>query len=262
MILALDIATHVGFASGRPGDEPQWGVRDFTKNAATGGNGEVVAVFRHWLNQRCYDLKPRLIAFESPYIPIPRQSRFSRAGLAVGGADLGPNVLKTDGPPPMNPIVLRRLLAMVGVVEATAFELRIPCQEETSSRFIKFFTGRGSWPGGRVAKKAETIRVCQLHGWDVTDDNAADAIALWCFAEDLISPRSSDQRRRQRADRQRQEAGEGPLFRNENAPRDASRGAPQNPPDESESSNGKRSENTYSGEKNQPFSGAIRRKIA
>ena len=40
MILALDTATRVGWASGEPGGEPEWGVADF---ASRSGTGEVLS---------------------------------------------------------------------------------------------------------------------------------------------------------------------------------------------------------------------------
>lgn len=183
MIIALDIATAVGWASGRPGDEPEWGARNF---AGKGGTGEVVAKFRAWINERCYTLKPTLVVFESPYVPVPRAARFVRAGTDPASAP--------PGPPPMNPLVLRRLLGMIATVEAVCFELRIPCAESTSAEITKFFTGRARW-GSREAKKAETIRVCSIYGWTTVSDDAADALALWHLAEFKVSPEIASRRR-------------------------------------------------------------------
>ena len=166
MLLALDVATTVGFAFGKPGETPAWGSRSF---AGKGGTGEVVGKFRHWLGERCYALKPTLLTFEAPYVPRPQ--------MRVGA-----------GPPPMNPLVLRRLLAMVGTVEAVAWELRIECREATPAEITKFFTGRARW-GGREQKKAAVIAACERLGWMVGDnDNAADALALWAMAEDILCP--------------------------------------------------------------------------
>lgn len=164
MLLSLDVATTVGWASGVAGSPPQWGARNF---AGKGGTGEVIGKFRQWLNQRCYELKPRLIAFESPYVARPQ--------------------LRAGGPPPMNALTLRRLLAMVGTVEAVAWELRIACREATPAEIAKFFTGRARW-GGREQKKAAVIAACHRLGWMVEDDNSADALALWAMAEDIMCP--------------------------------------------------------------------------
>lgn len=173
MILALDTATTTGWAAGRVGDRPTWGHRSFAGDS----NGEVFARFRIWLCQRCYELKPYLITFESPYIPMPRQPRFAAAGAAVA---------RGKGPPPMNAKTLRRLIGFVDYVEGTAAELGIRCAEATSSEIAKFFTGR--FVAKRVEKKAAAMEMCRRFGWEVSDDNEADALGLWAMAESILDP--------------------------------------------------------------------------
>lgn len=182
MILALDIATHVGWCQGAPGSAPQYGTADFTSKS---GTGEVCARFRFFLMDKVLALKPTLIAFESPYVPVPRGPQIVRAGTAPARA--------FKGPPPMNPMVLRRLLAMVGLVEEIAFERAIKCRECVSGEFVKFWTGKGSW-GGRDAKKEAVMRVCRQRGFSPPDDNAGDALALWHYAEATIAPEIASRR--------------------------------------------------------------------
>src|SRR5678815_825788 len=122
VVLALDVATCVGFCLGPVGAQPpllQWGSRDFGGKDKT--NGEIIALFRGWFAQRCFELrpKPRLCVFESPYVPV---------GSKPGGG------------PPMNPHTLRRLLGMTGAVEAVCYDLRIPVREVVSAAFTKFMT--------------------------------------------------------------------------------------------------------------------------
>lgn len=177
MILALDTATVTGWAAGRPGETPQWGARDFS---GRGGNGEVGGKFRFWLQGMCHQLQPRLIVFESPYVPFPRKDN-QRA-------------------PMMNPLTLRRLMGLALIVETTAWELRIKSFEATTGEISKFFTGT-SRHGGRDQKKAATIAMCRRYGWDVAEnDDAADALALWCMAEAKEDPDAALSR------------GVGPLF--------------------------------------------------
>jgi hypothetical protein len=189
MILALDTATTTGWAAGRPGERPIWGARRFPG----GSTGEMLTIFRAWLESRCDELRPALIAFESPYIPRP-SARFR-------------------GAPPLNPLTLRRLLAIVGMVEAVAWQRQIDCIERNPSEIAKFFLGN-SRQGGRDAKKAATIKMCAIYGWQTVSDDAADALALWTMAEALTAPQLAARR------------GAGPLFipTKENAP-GASRGA-------------------------------------
>jgi hypothetical protein len=113
---------------------------------------------------------------------------------------------------------VRRLLALVGTVEAIAWYHRIECREATTGEIMKFFTGRASH-GGRATKKLRTIEMCRCYGWDVgADDDAADALALWAMAEAIVNPTAASRR------------GDGVLFlpRNERAPEVATPGAQRN----------------------------------
>ncbi len=175
MILALDTATTTGWAAGEPGGPPEFGSRRFEAD----NNAEIFAQFRFWLNALAFRFKPKLIVFEAPYIPVPHQPRFQKAGTAWSPG---------RGPPPMNAKTIRRLVGLVALVECCASELRIECLEATTGEISKFFTGRFRH-GGREAKKAATVEMCRLYGWNVgNDDNAADALALWAMAEAKIDP--------------------------------------------------------------------------
>lgn len=167
VVLALDTATTVGFAFGEIGATPTWGAWNFTSK---GGTGEVLHKFRRQLVATCDEVKPILIVYESPY--VPRQFY--------------------NGPP-INPTTLRRLFALVGVVDEVAWGLGVECLEATVPEIAKFFLGNAK-QGGRAAKKAATIKMCQLYGWDTVSDDAADALALWCLAEHTIAPQIGSRR--------------------------------------------------------------------
>jgi hypothetical protein len=156
MILALDQATRTGFCFGAPGDNPSWGIKAFGGRGRT--NGEIVSTFRLWLFGVCCAIKPTLVVFEAPYVP--------RMASAV---------------------VLRRLLALAGTIEAVTYELKLPCREASAMEISRFFLGRYR-PLGRAGKKAATIETCAQYGFDVDDDNIADAISLWLYAEATIAP--------------------------------------------------------------------------
>ena len=181
MILALDTATRVGWASGEPGGEPEWGVADF---ASRSGTGEVLSRFRFWLMSKVIAWKPDLIVFEAPYIPVARAPRFVKAGTAVAAV---------AGPPPMNASTLRRLLAMTGLVEEISFERGIKCREATVLDITRFFTGT-THHGGRANKKAATIAACRRLGWETVSDDAADALALFAYAEHTLAPEIASRR--------------------------------------------------------------------
>jgi hypothetical protein len=170
VILSIDPATTTGWCYGRAGDVPTWGSRVFDGNTA----GAVVGLFRHWLSARCYELHPTLLVFEAPYIPHAKSKI------------------------PMNAATLRRLLGIAATIEAVAWELRIPVREATALDIARFFLGTARLPRG--VKKQATIEACHRYGWDVENDNEADAVALFCLAEAHLAPELSAKR------------GCGPLF--------------------------------------------------
>ncbi len=213
MILALDPATNCGWAAGRCGEAPIWGSRNFSDRL---GNGAVLGKFRHWLNDRCFRLRPALIVYLPPYIPLHQKP-------------------KASGVPPMNALTVKRLACFEGFIEATGYELEIEVRQATDGEVSKFFIGSGRLPGGRAAKKAATVDMCAAFGWDVDgDDDAADALALWAMAEAQVDPIASRRRRDQ--------LSAGPLFTPEtkNASQAAiPRGARKTQPDDRSSSNGR-----------------------
>jgi hypothetical protein len=176
VILALDTATVTGWACGKVGGTPKFGSRNF--GGANVKRGLVFAQFRFWLHSGCAKLRPTLIVYESPYIP--------RTPVNPPAPGARPFVMNAD--------TLRRLLWFTGEIEEVAAELSIECREATTSEIAKFFTGKARWPGGRDEKKERTKEMCRAYGWDVTNDNEADALALWAMAEAIVSPRASSAR--------------------------------------------------------------------
>jgi hypothetical protein len=169
MILALDNATRLGFCQGAIGASPTWGAHDFGRKRS---NGEVLSAFRTWLCHKIDEIQPTIIVFESPYMPGPN-SRFSA---------------------PANALTIRRLFAFAGFTEAICVERRVRCYEARPSEITRAFLG-GPAPRQRAEKKAATIKMARLLGYAVADDDEADAVALWCFAESVFAPAMISQRR-------------------------------------------------------------------
>lgn len=161
MILALDIATVAGWCHGAAGSPPVYGSVNLRHPAGTPG---VILNLCDWLVPLCAEIEPTVIVFESPYVPHGRQ-----------------------GTMPINAFVVRRLYGMVGAVETIALRRKIRCLEATPTEISQFFLG-ASRPKKRDAKKLATIERCHQLGWPVTDDNQADALALWCMAEEKFHP--------------------------------------------------------------------------
>lgn len=158
MILALDIATRVGFAFGEIGASPTWGSRDFSDKH---GTGAIIGKFRVWLCEQCYRLKPSLVVYEAPYV--------ARGKI-------------------MNAHTTERLHGMICTAMSVAWELRIDYQREQSATIRKFLTGHARH-GSRAAGKAAVLAACLAMGFDVgTDDDAGDALALWLMIEAQLDP--------------------------------------------------------------------------
>ena len=167
-VLAVDAAATCGFALGDTGAEPRFGSRNFTGSNAS---GEVVARFARFLRVVIERDKPDVLAYEAPYFPM---------GFRKG--------------PPANAKTLRRLLGMAEIVDAIAWDYRVQCYQATAGEVCSYLTGKSNW-GGRDKKKAATIAAARAWGWPVTDDNAADACAVWAYAESILDPVAAAQRR-------------------------------------------------------------------
>jgi hypothetical protein len=193
-LLALDVATTTGWAYGRPGDRPSFGRFRSGKPRPKGeGNaGEVLAQFRGWLERHCDYWRPGMMVFEAPYVP-----RVTPTRVRTRGGHLVATMPSSSAPIDIH--VLRRLIAMCGLVEMVAYERAIPCREEASNVICRHFTGNGSW-GGRANKKAATQKMCSVYGWPGVSEDEADALALWVYAEAVLFPKAAVQR------------GAGPLF--------------------------------------------------
>jgi len=167
-ILAIDGASTASFALGITGEEPRFGSRCFT-----GGNasGEVVARFSRFLRATIEREQPAVIAYEAPYFPL---------GFRKG--------------PPANAKTLRRLLGLAEIIDAIAWDYRLRCYQATAGEVCAYLTGKSNW-GGRANKKAATIAAARRWGWDVADDNQADALACWAYAESILDPVTAAQRR-------------------------------------------------------------------
>jgi hypothetical protein len=168
IVLAIDGAATAGFALGATGEEPRFGTRKFTGG---GASGEVVARFSRFLRQTIEREQPQIIAYEAPYVP----------GAWRSG-------------PPLNALTIRRLLGLAEITDAISFEYRIRCYQATAGEITSYLTGKSNW-GGRDKKKAATIAAARAWGWAVNNDNEADALAVWSFAESILDPVAAAQRR-------------------------------------------------------------------
>lgn len=144
-ILALDLATHCGWATNPPHDDPCFGTEVLP---STGKEvGPFIAAYDRWLRDTIEIQKPALVIYEQP-------SLFAKS----------------------TPDTVIKLNGLATHTEWLCHRKGIPVRSANPSRLKKFFTGNGK------AKKDEMVTAARRRGWKVSDDNQADACAVWAWA--------------------------------------------------------------------------------
>ena len=154
-ILALDLARIVGWAVGTPTDtRPQCGSIEIVR-----GDASMAKLFSEWrmMLRDFLSLHPDigLVIFESPLVP----------GMMGGRTNIQ---------------TIRRLIGLAAVTEELLFTLgKYDIREARVSDVRTHFLGSNRHK--REQAKALTMQRCRQLGWEVTDDNQADALALWDY---------------------------------------------------------------------------------
>ena len=153
-ILGLDISTNCGWAAGDSADGPTFGTHVLPKVGR--GVGLLSASYETWLTGKIQKHRPDLVMMEAP---LPR-----------------------DGPR-TNFMTRYKLMGLCWETEKVCHVEQVKlCQWVPISTLKKFWTGHGH------AKKAEMVNVAEQLGFDVEDDNQADAIAAFCYGVQLHAP--------------------------------------------------------------------------
>lgn len=152
-ILALDLATATGWAIGFPSDlVPRFGTHVLP---STGTNiGAFGVAFEDWLIGVLNAEQPEAVLYEQPSIFMKSQ-----------------------------PATLIKLNGLAYHCETICNRLgfrRYYCVNP--SQLKKYWTGSGK------AKKPDMIAAARRRGWDVRDDNAADAAAAWAWGVYCFAP--------------------------------------------------------------------------
>lgn len=151
-ILALDIATNTGFAIGDPSmREPHFGSVRFGSRGAS--HAAIFAAALGWTSEQLLAWRPDRLIYEEPLQFRGDRSRGGNDELLHG-----------------LPAVIMAVAHLRGV-----FDVRKAPVKSIRMHFI------GKSPKRDLAKRA-TIAQCRTLGWQVADDNAADACALWSYA--------------------------------------------------------------------------------
>jgi hypothetical protein len=164
-ILALDIATTLGWARGRVGEVPTSGSICFEKYAGASDN----AIFGNALTWLSAQLEPK-----------PRPDMLIIEALLPPGAKVG----KT------NRATRDRLAGLQGIMRAVAhlrgvYRIETPSVGDVRAHFIHDRNCK------RARAKRETVAKCRALGWPCADEDAGDALAIWSYGCSLIDPRTA-----------------------------------------------------------------------
>jgi hypothetical protein len=157
-VLALDLASVSGWACGEPGSVPVHGSIRF---ASKGASHE--AIFSDaflWASEKVAQMRPNIVVWEAPL-----------AGFKGG---------KTTND---TTTILFGLPAVIGAATYIkgVYDIRKADTRDVRLHFI------GCNPK-RDKAKPMVVRQCQAMGWEVYDDNEADALATWHYMCSLLEP--------------------------------------------------------------------------
>ncbi len=158
-ILFLDLATTFGFCEGAPGEKPTFGAMRFAPEGSP--SSAVFAGCFKWVAERCQAFKPKTIVVEAALDPRHVGQKTTRD-------------------------TAMRLIGLPAVVEAAAYLCGVWDIREARADDVRLHVI------GRRLKKAEAkqvvIQKMRELGFEVSDPDAADALAGWDYACHLIAP--------------------------------------------------------------------------
>lgn len=155
-ILAADLSSHTGWAVGRPGGIVRFGTYHLP---STGDEiGRFLVAFGEWFTAMLDFESPDIVIYEAPI--LPRQT---------------------------TPMTARKLMGLASHLEVCCLKRDlphhpIPCREVANATVKKFLAGHG------FAKKPEMIAAAKGLGFDVKDDNQADALGIFGYACKTLHP--------------------------------------------------------------------------
>jgi crossover junction endodeoxyribonuclease RuvC len=147
VVLALDLSTKTGWCVGAPGSKPAFGRWLLGSSSAT--PAAPWCGLLDCLADAVVVHRPTRIDVEAP-LPATSQKSQDIARLLIGLADMA---------------------------QIFCFRRELPHAEHNAATVRRVVLGAGH---GR-APKSEIIGWCRARGFDVIDDNAADAIVLWHY---------------------------------------------------------------------------------
>jgi crossover junction endodeoxyribonuclease RuvC len=159
IVLALDLASVSGWAVGEPGTTPEHGAIRFASKGAS--HEAIFSKAMDWADEIISMCKPRLIVWEAPL-----------AGFKGG---------KTTND------VTTILFGLPAIVGAIAYRHGIyDCRKADTAAVRHHFIGSNP---KRAKAKGMVVRQCCAMGWNCSDDNEGDALAVWSYMCALLNPR-------------------------------------------------------------------------
>lgn len=150
-VLALDMATKLGWAVRSVDGGIAYGTQNFTPKGLEGGGMRWLR-FRNWVAEIVKVSKPDVIYFEE-VVGFPRKNMGRDAAIYYGFSSHLSEYCEVSN---------------------------IPYKGVGVGKIKKFITGRGN------ASKVDVIAAIKKLGYNVSDDNQADAIALLLFVEEEV----------------------------------------------------------------------------
>lgn len=161
LVLAFDLATRTGWALGEPGQKvPRF---DSIRFASPGASHQALfAGALTWFSTFLKTERPDRIVYELPMRYRKGKSRAGNDEIAYG-----------------LPAILQAVAHLRGI-----YDIRYADVPKVRTHFIGYNAKR------EVAKRA-TVRRCRQMGWDVPDDNAGDACAIWLYQCSFLDDRDA-----------------------------------------------------------------------
>lgn len=160
-VLALDLARCYGWCEGEPGAEPRFGSAVFAKQGAT--QEEIFSGAIREIGSRLAAFPPRVLVYEEPELFRLRDGKATKATIEV-------------------------LFGLPAVVQGIAHRFGVPIIRKAATGDVrKFFIGKRQLP--RAQAKIAVVKECRARGWEVRNDDEADACAIWSFTCAALEPR-------------------------------------------------------------------------
>lgn len=158
-VLALDLASTTGWAVGEPGQLMAHGTIRFASKGAS--HEAIFARAFDWLDDKIRTYDPGLVVWEAPLITSFLKGNTTNDTTTV-------------------------LYGLPAVMGLCAYRHGIYDIRKAEARLVRLhFIGEN--PKRSIAKRL-VVRQCAAHGWDVADDNEADALATWSYMCALLRP--------------------------------------------------------------------------